>query len=348
VGLLYELRPAPLARLRRRRVPTRTGFGADWTCEGALAKATLEAYERFVIDGAGASTSSSWTLEALPEPALWLQRTTSPSGRCGMTWCSTDGVAAGPSTTSNTEWVLASGLDGSRTYLPAALVYRGAASNDDQIVFQPSGSALGFARAEALLRGLLEVVERDAISRWWHGLTQPRYVPPDAINNEVEQFIDGQRAAGRRVELRDVTRWDSARVVVAWLSEPRQQPVLGLGCALTLAAAVDSAILELAQAACFASQQRGLWPLDPGDTARLLLVHEMFDSRTFGQQTLVTTRAPMAAVETIANDLGDRVLVHDLPVNMEGIYGVKIIVPSLWGLEGPIPDAVPTRPRLPG
>ena len=52
--------------------------------------------------------------------------------------------------------------------------------------------------------------------------------------------------------------------------------------------------------------------------------------------------------QTIANDLGDRVLVHDLPVNMEGIYGVKIIVPSLWGLEGPIPDAVPTRPRLPG
>lgn len=343
-GRLYELRPTAPARLVRRQLPTRTGFGADWTRTRALAKATLEAYERYIIEANPRPTTVRSTPGALSAPAYWLQCESMPLGHGRTVWRSNTVEPNGDSA-ADIQWVTASGLDGSVAYLPAALVYKGAAAEDDRIAYEPSGSALGFSRDETVLRGLLEVIERDAISRWWYGLTQPRPVPAETLSADVERFVAGQAGAGRRVELQDATCWTRVPVVTAWLIEPGHPPVLGFGCAVTLADAVESAVLELAEAACFADQQRRGWPLNARRTAHL--VGESHGSPRPAAEFVAATTSPMTAVRAIADHLGLPVLVHDLPTAVAGIHGVKVAVPSLYGLHGTTPCEVGDWPRFP-
>ena len=345
-GLLYELRRSPPARLARRPIPTRTGFGADWTPAGALAKATLEAYERFLIAGTAQFDTVRSTFDALTESAYWIERDVTTSGREHMRWRSTvDGSSGSSTTTMSTDWVRAGGLDGSKAYLPAALIYRGAASDDKRFGYQQSGSAIGFNRDDTILRGLLEVIERDAVSRWWCGITRPRAVAPQAITDHVHEFIGGQEYLARRVELRDVTCWNGVPVVVAWLIEGNQAPLIGLGSGVTLAAAVQSAVFELAQTTCFADQQRNAWPLDPEATAGLLSVDDV--SEPSNQGLALDRSAPLDAAFAISQRLGQPVLIHDLSSSIDGVYGVKVVVPTLCGLDGPFLDDSAHRPRFP-
>src|ERR1700712_1736043 len=80
-------------------------------------------------------------------------------------------------------WVPSSGLaDGARMWFPLDICYRRHVKEQD---FKPplklsSGCAAGVTREDATLRGLLELIERDAVALWWRGGRRGRPVAPDS------------------------------------------------------------------------------------------------------------------------------------------------------------------------
>ena len=72
-----------------------------------------------------------------------------------------------------------------------------------------SGCAAGTCYADAVLAGLLELIERDSLMLWWlHQLPLPR-LRPERLEGRwaglVSELIDRAGACGVRTELFDVT-----------------------------------------------------------------------------------------------------------------------------------------------
>ena len=115
-----------------------------------------------------------------------------------------------------------------------------------------TGCAAAAALEDAVARGLLELIERDAASLWWHGgrsPTQLRRDSPEAagaarITGELRQTDE----SGRRTRVVDITS-DLAVPVMAALSHREDGTGLAIGLAARLspARAVGSALLELTQ-----------------------------------------------------------------------------------------------------
>jgi ribosomal protein S12 methylthiotransferase accessory factor len=151
-------------------------------------------------------------------------------------------------------WVTAKCLsDGASVWFPLDLCYRRSAAEQD---FSPplklsSGCAAGPTVAAATLRGLLELVERDAVALWWRGGRRGRSI---AADSEA-----GVAAAGLLAELRQAkaerTTWlldittdvDIPAVVALSAHSGRLGFSFGLGARLTLAEAARAAIFELCQ-----------------------------------------------------------------------------------------------------
>jgi thiazole/oxazole-forming peptide maturase SagD family component len=152
------------------------------------------------------------------------------------------------------DWLRATSADGSRTSLmPADLCLRRSERRRKLTLRGPlsTGCAVGRSRAEAALRAILEVVERDAVALWWHGGRRGRPVPPDgAIARDAAELLARLRAGqgGRIAWLLDITT-DVGVPTFAALSVDGTGRRLACGFAARLAArdAARAAILEMAQ-----------------------------------------------------------------------------------------------------
>ncbi|MEO8716489.1 MAG: YcaO-like family protein [Acetobacteraceae bacterium] len=151
-------------------------------------------------------------------------------------------------------WIPATRLsDGAPVAFPADLCVRRLAPDRD---FTPplklgTGCAAGVSVAAATLHALLELVERDAASRWWRGGARGRLLALDGAACRAAALLLArlrEGADGRATWLLDIST-DLAIPCVAAVSVKGDGRGLacGLACRLTMAAAAESAVFELCQ-----------------------------------------------------------------------------------------------------
>jgi ribosomal protein S12 methylthiotransferase accessory factor len=126
------------------------------------------------------------------------------------------------------------------TYLPTDFVYQGrcGAARRQACYFHTvsTGLACGTTAETAILGGLCEVIERDAIMlAWLHGLELPRVVPPagDPVLDALYQRLARQHM---RATVLDATTDVGLPVRIALLDNPREEPQ---ECAVGMAARPD-------------------------------------------------------------------------------------------------------------
>lgn len=151
-------------------------------------------------------------------------------------------------------WVQSRSLsDGARMWFPLDLCHRRHASEQD---FKPplklsSGCAAGITREDAALRGLLELIERDAVALWWRGGRRGRPVAPDSEAGSVSAVLLAQARQGqgyRTSWLLDITTDVGIPVVVAISTDPDGYGfAVGSGSRLSLVDAARAAVFELCQ-----------------------------------------------------------------------------------------------------
>ncbi len=137
--------------------------------------------------------------------------------------------------------------DSAVSWYPADLCLRRAARDFVPPMKLSTGCAAGATREAATLRGLLELIERDAVALWWRGGRRGRSMP---VAGETTTLLDRVRAGqgGRETTLLDLTSDLGIPVVAAFSTRPD-----GHGFALGMAARVDfadaarSAIFEMCQ-----------------------------------------------------------------------------------------------------
>ncbi len=152
------------------------------------------------------------------------------------------------------EWTPVRSLTTSaRRYLPAMLLYAGYPSegSDPCCLFDPNGNAAGNTLEEAVLQGLLELIERDSLAIWWYNrLARPGVDLAGAGIPYVHALQERYRSLGRDLWVLDLTT-DLAIPSFAAISrrtgEGPESLLLGFGAHLDARIALTRALTEMNQ-----------------------------------------------------------------------------------------------------
>lgn len=134
--------------------------------------------------------------------------------------------------------------------VPARLAHYGAGERADNFVFECSnGCATGGTLTEAILFGLLELIERDAFLIAWYGRTRPTRIDLDSCRDPaIRTALDRAELLGYEVRAFD-TRADLPVPVITGLAVRRDGGPgylsFGAAAALDAESAVDSALSEV-------------------------------------------------------------------------------------------------------
>lgn len=176
------------------------------------------------------------------------------------------------------DWTPAWSLrDGALRFVTSAQAWFGAPvpASGSVLGADSNGCAAGASVEDAVLQGMLELVERDAVALWWYNRTAQPGVDLDALCDRwVDETREAHETLGRTVWALDLTS-DLGVPVVAALSRradgPRERIVLGFGAHLDPHVAAVRALTELNQmmpAACAAEDDERLFTgLDPDASA---------------------------------------------------------------------------------
>jgi ribosomal protein S12 methylthiotransferase accessory factor len=134
--------------------------------------------------------------------------------------------------------------------LPTAMLYYGVpCAAAPSLRADSNGCAAGACMEEAVLYGLLEVLERDAVAQWWYGRRSVPACRLDRPDPWIDRVVDLHARQGREVWTLDVTRDSDVPVVVA-VSRRTAGPediVFGFGAHLDPAGAARRALAEVNQ-----------------------------------------------------------------------------------------------------
>ncbi len=190
------------------------------------------------------------------------------------------------------------------------------------------GCAAGPTREAAILSGLLELVERDALARWWHGM---RAVPGVAE-------ADGGWLLALPHPL-------NLPVVAALATDPSGVVVLGAAADLDGARAAERARLERGQIAVLMAAERHGLIVDPADSLQARLANWRADVDIAGSPWLQPSGtlvlgdlAPVGGLPACLDRLraaGLDLIVLDQTRPEIGVPVVRVVVP---GLGPPMPD----------
>lgn len=207
-----------------------------------------------------------------------------------------------------------------------------------------NGLSAGSTREDAIISGIYEVIERDAvtiaIAAAQFGHTAMRRVDLDhTCNEECIELIDMIRGCGAKVFVYDCTSDIGIPSYLCIISEPERGMGLhrGAGCHCNADVAMARAICEAAQTRCIlmagardditvARYKRNIGVSQ--DTAwAQTLASEPFAA--------VTKKYISASVMEVLSEKGFRVLVVDYPLNDAPFSVVKVLIPMLEGYHTP-------------
>jgi bacteriocin biosynthesis cyclodehydratase domain-containing protein len=228
-----------------------------------------------------------------------------------------------------TDWAAAWSLSDKRhRYVAAAYCYYG--YEDPFCQADSNGNAAGSSLEDAILQGLLELVERDAVALWWYSRARR---PAAALETAYFEAIAREyAAAGRRISLLDLTT-DLEIPAVAALSQGRDADdcIFGFGAHPDPAIAATRAVTEMNQPfALSRGQRRAPWTSPLSDRSFLepdpSLPVRTRNGRSFSGGDL---RADVMACVNVLRRNGLETLVLDQTREEIGLPVVKVIVPGL-------------------
>lgn len=223
-----------------------SGSGKGLTTDASWVSAVMEAWEQSVWEDLGYPGSDDLMAGANSLDRLGVRAV--DAGACAMvrrhTW------------TRDTPTWWTAGLDllsGEQTWVPAGLVAL-LPANDRPLspfVAGSNGLASGAHVFEAVLSGLLEVVERDGMALY--SSTRPRCDPSMRLQSCAPQLLERIQASGLVLEVVDVTTELGIPTYVAHLGEPEGGApggFKGAGAGLDPDVALVRAVTEAVQARC--------------------------------------------------------------------------------------------------
>ncbi|MGK2886532.1 MAG: YcaO-like family protein [Rhodococcus sp. (in: high G+C Gram-positive bacteria)] len=143
-------------------------------------------------------------------------------------------------------WVDVVGADGSRVAIPASYVYlnwrTGSRKRDPWIHhLNYAGIATGQGLGDAAARGLLELVERDSLSLWWHLNLPARGIDPASVPGLIDDLGDSRL----QCHLLELPSYFGVPVVAAVIRDPELGIVAGgFSAKLDPVATARKAVLE--------------------------------------------------------------------------------------------------------
>ncbi|HWU88370.1 MAG TPA: TOMM precursor leader peptide-binding protein [Kofleriaceae bacterium] len=234
-----------------------------------------------------------------------------------------------------------------RVYLPLAYCYQHAPRPEDLEVcgFNPNGHAAGNCLEEAILQGLLELVERDAVAIWWYNRLRRRAVALDGFGEPYAAALrDHYRALGWDLWVLDLTTDLEIPVFVALAHAQRPAGPrwsIGFGCHLDARLALQRALTELNQ--IFDPDEAAPQPWDPHALADPGYLHPdpaapPAAAADFAPVTTDDLADDVRACLARAAARGHEVIVLDQTRPDLGLCAVKVVVPGLrhfWPRLGP-------------
>ncbi|GAA3849892.1 TOMM precursor leader peptide-binding protein [Saccharothrix violaceirubra] len=240
--------------------------------------------------------------------------------------------------------------------LPTGMLYYGAPS-PASVTANSNGCAAGSSLEDAVLQGMLEIVERDAIALWWYNRTRMPAVDLDAAGDPfVDELRDVYAGLDREVWVLDLTA-DLGIPVLAAVSRriggPHDDVMFGFGAHLDPKVALRRALTELNQvmpAVCALREEDrpGLdvdlrnWLRDcTADNQPYLRPDPVLPVRRPGDFGYTPDDDLLTDVEAVRSTLerrGMEVLVLDQTRPDIGLPVVKVVVPGMrhhWSRLGP-------------
>lgn len=232
-------------------------------------------------------------------------------------------------------------------YLPTMLLYSGypADPRDACCVFDPSGGAAGNTPEEAVLQGLLELIERDSLALWWYNrVPRPGVDLAGVTDQYCRSLISSHQCRGRELWVLDLT---SDLAIPAFAAVSRrigpgpERIVLGFGAHLDPQLAISRAVAEMDQVLTGLTAQECDGTLDA--TVRDWLRHAaVLDQSYLAPGPFPPTR-PHDVTHLATSDIADDIRVcehvltsHHLEVLILdqtrpdiGVPVMKVIVPGL-------------------
>ena len=140
-------------------------------------------------------------------------------------------------------------------YLPTMFCYNQypVASDDERFAYPDSnGCAAGNTIEEAVLQGILELIERDAAAIWWYNRLKMPHIDLDTSNSEfISQARSYFKGLGRSLHVLDLTHDLNIPVFAAISYNPSpsepDESIFAFGAHLDRKIAVERAILEVCQ-----------------------------------------------------------------------------------------------------
>jgi ribosomal protein S12 methylthiotransferase accessory factor len=229
-------------------------------------------------------------------------------------------------------------------YAPLQFCFSLTPTPDEENVcpFVSNGSAAGNCFEEALLQGILELVERDATAIWWYN----RVVRPGI---DVESFHDGYlngvkthyKEMGWDVWVLDVTHDLRLPAAVALAkNHATKHFAVGLGCHLSMHLAIQRAITEMHQTFDPADSHNPVWTEEEIENPAFLYPGDRPATKS-GDWPLIPERSLKDDISDCAERIrkaGMELFVLNATRPDIGVCAVKAIVPGLrhfWKQLGP-------------
>lgn len=242
--------------------------------------------------------------------------------------------------------------DGASARFPVDLCFRRPPSDRD---FLPpyklsTGCAAAPSLERAMLRALLELIERDAAALWWRGGRRPRKVAYDGPTGRAASRLLRslrRRELGRTTRLLDITSDLEIPVIAAISTKPTGYGfAFGLAARPTQLAAAEAAVIEMCQTELAQAvvterlEEAGEAALTPDDRAHLRRAREIDSARCVLLQPENAEIGPCdwsrdtdgATLDALTAQLirrGFDVYAIDLTHPVLGLPAVRVIAPGL-------------------
>ena len=203
----------------------------------------------------------------------------------------------------------------------------------EMIVSHSNGCASGSCYEEALLQGLYEILERDAVSLWWYNQCQRPSVAVESFGNDyINQLFATYRAHGRSCWVLDLTTPLGIPVYVALSRKKQGHPrwLMGLGCHHEPVVAAMRSLTEMNQ--LWIPSEKGQmdapW-INVSDDAAFLQPHGLvLPGQPAHQSTDIAD--DIRHIEQVLEEAGFELITVDQTDPNIGLPVVRAIVPSMY------------------
>ena len=241
------------ARDRYFRVPADRSTGTGLTPEEALARCTSESVERYSAQFHGDEDCTRGSFadvcpEAIHPNSLMLFSEFNFASReqANLTIGGKHFIPERFDERRDTAWIVASALNGGPDHLaPAGCCFRG--YNAPDMVCDSNGCASATDEEQAILSGLLELVERDAVALWWYNRVRRPAVSVTGLSPAIDLLVKFFAERDRSVHVLDLTTEFRIPVYAAIsMTAAGEAPVVGTAAGPDASSAIWKALAECA------------------------------------------------------------------------------------------------------